>query len=188
MSTRILHCSTSIENYNICIEQKVAGFSNRGPQPNDLVYLAVKVGKKTLCGARFRLNAPTDFKPWPDGEKYVHSLRIKDIEYCQPFDISILSQAGGKHWAMKYMQASKPISDQAARQLLDEEFSKNKVDLFVPYEANTSSSEEGAVIVPPIFTEPAIDEVPLTRDSIKIQAMLADIGERMKYSIWLPKK
>ncbi|MDX5437530.1 MAG: hypothetical protein LPK03_10070, partial [Pontibacter sp.] len=116
MSTRILHCSTSVENYNICIEQKVAGFSHKGPQPNDLIYLAVKEGKKTISGARFRLDGLTDLKPWPDGERYVHVLSIKDVEFCKPFDISILSQTGGAFWGVKYMQASKPISDPAARE------------------------------------------------------------------------
>ena len=44
-TTRVLNCSTSLENYYICIEEKVAGFSNRGPQSGDQVYLAVKIGK-----------------------------------------------------------------------------------------------------------------------------------------------
>lgn len=32
MSTRILNCSTSPENYYLCIQEKVAGFSNHGPR------------------------------------------------------------------------------------------------------------------------------------------------------------
>jgi len=32
------------------------------------VYLVVKVGKKSLCGARFILDEPTDNKTWPDEE------------------------------------------------------------------------------------------------------------------------
>jgi hypothetical protein len=69
-TTRILNCSTSLENYYLCIEEKVAGFVNRGPQSGDMVYLAVKQGKKLVCGARFVLDEVTDRKPWPDAESY----------------------------------------------------------------------------------------------------------------------
>lgn len=187
MSTRILHCSSSSENYNICIEQKVAGFSNRGPQPGDSVYLAAKVGKKTLCGARFKLDRLTDFKPWPDGEKYVHSLTIKEVEYCQPFDLSILSQTGGKFWSLKYIQASKPISDKPACDLLEQEFSRNKTDYFTPFSIDSGEDNLIADIVVEDETIELIVKMPLTRDSIKIQALLAEIGDRMGYKIWLPK-
>ncbi|WP_242926083.1 hypothetical protein [Pontibacter vulgaris] len=187
MSTRILHCSTSVENYNICIEQQVAGFSHRGPQPNDLIYLVVKVGKKTLCGARFKLDKLTDLKPWPDGERYKHTLSLKELEYCKPFDISILSQAGGNSWSIKYIQGSKPISDQLASDLLNQEFINNKIDKFIPFELDTP-------VVPKIeaqaLTELAdtlIEEPPLTRDSIKIQATIAKIGEGMGFKVWLPR-
>ncbi|MCX2742053.1 hypothetical protein [Pontibacter anaerobius] len=186
MSTRILHCSTSVENYNMCIGHNVAGFSNRAPQQGDLIYLVVKVGKKTLCGARFKLNEITKHKPWPDGERYVHTLGIKEVEFCQPFDLSVLSEPGGKHWSIKYVQASKPITDKAACDLLDHKFRVNKVDHFVPFEV--------ASPVPVDFVEPTttttdeiIDEAPLTRDSIRIQAKLAEIGDRMGYSIWIPR-
>ncbi|RDV11787.1 hypothetical protein DXT99_24215 [Pontibacter diazotrophicus] len=187
MSTRILHCSSAIENYNICIEQKVAGFQNRGPQPGDLVYLAAKVGKKTLCGARFKLDKLTDLKPWPDGEKYVHSLKVKEVEYCQPFDISILSQTGGKFWSLKYIQASKPISDKPACDLLDQEFSLKKTDHFIPFNIDSDGDNDTAnFVVEDEITELAVKK-PLTRDSIKVQALLAEIGDRMGYKIWLPK-
>gem|GEM_PF-1851770 len=39
MNIRILHCSTSLENYYLCLEHGVAGFGNRGPQVGDRVYL-----------------------------------------------------------------------------------------------------------------------------------------------------
>lgn len=187
MSTRILHCSTSVENYNICIEHQVAGFSHRGPQPDDLIYLVVRVGKKTFCGARFKLDKLTDLKPWPDGDRYKHTLSLKELEYCQPFDISLLSQAGGKSWSIKYIQGSKPISDQLARKLLNQEFISNKIDKFIPFELDTPilPSPEAQALVE--LTDTLIEEPPLTRDSIKIQALLAEIGERMGYKIWLPK-
>jgi hypothetical protein len=187
MSTRILHCSTSVENYNICVEQQIAGFSHRGPQPDDLIYLAVKFGKKTLCGARFKLNELTDLKPWTDSARYIHRLSVKDIEFCQPFDISLLSQAGGKSWSIKYIQGSKPILDQLACDLLNEEFTNYKIDKFIPFELDTPVVSGTEAIALVTLTDELINEPPLTRDSIKIQALLAEIGERMGYKIWLPK-
>ncbi|GAB3541894.1 hypothetical protein GCM10027443_41860 [Pontibacter brevis] len=187
MSTRILHCSSSLKNYNICINQKVAGFSNRGPQPGDLVYLAAKSGKRTLCGARFKLDKQTDFKPWPDGERYVHSLTIKEVEYCQPFDLSILSETGGKYWSIKYIQASKPILDKQACDTLAQEFSRNKTDYFIPFSVDSGKDSTIADCKVEDEATELIVKTPLTRDSIKIQALLAEIGDRMGYKIWLPK-
>ena len=151
MKVRISHCSTSIENYHLCLTEKVSGFINRGPQAGDLIYLVVKVGKKSLCGARFTLDEPTDFKPWADSESYVNTLTIKDVEYCTPFDISILSQAGGKYWAIKYVQGAKPINDDAAVQLLDQEFIKNKSESFYQFDieptvVETEDDEEETTI------------------------------------------
>lgn len=124
--------------------EKVSGFINRGPQPGDLIYLVVKVGKKSLCGARFILDEQTDYKPWADSDSYVNSLTFKDVEYCNPFDISVLSKAGGKYWSIKYVQGAKPINDIEAIQILDIEFKKNKTDkLFqfdIPY--STVDTEE----------------------------------------------
>jgi hypothetical protein len=138
MNTRISHCSVSVDNYNLCIENKVDGFNNRGPQPGDLIYLVVKVGKTSLCGARFILDEPTDFKPWPDGDNYINVLTIKNVEYCTPFDISVLGEVGGKYWALKYVQGAKPINDQAAIDILDSEFLKNKTDVFYKFETDGS--------------------------------------------------
>lgn len=170
----------------MCIEHSVAGFSNRAAQPDDLVYLAVKVGKKTLCGARFKLHEITNHKPWPDGERYVHVLSIKDVEFCQPFDMAVLSEVGGKYWSMMYVQASKTIRDKAACDLLDQTFSANKAEHFIPFEVASPLPIES---VEPTTTtiNGTIDDAPLTRDSIKIQAKLAEIGDRMGYNIWLPR-
>jgi hypothetical protein len=190
MSTRILHCSTSIENYNICIEQKVAGFSNRGPQPGDLIYLAAKVGKKTLCTARFILDKPTDLRPWSDGERYVHTLRIRDIQYCDPFDLNILSHAGGKFWGIKYMQGSKPITDNKACDVLNHTFTNNQINRFIPFDLPSREVKiPNAVVQKELIGKLVIpdEEAPLTRDSIRIQGMLSEIGDRMGYSIWLPR-
>lgn len=128
MNVRILHCSNSVTNYYLCLHEKVAGFNNRGPKTGDLIYLVVKIGKKSLCGARFVLDEPTDTKPWENSEIYVNALTIKDIEYCNPFEISFLSAAGGKYWAMKYVQGAKPFNDEYAISLIDQEFLRNKSD------------------------------------------------------------
>lgn len=186
MNTRILHCSNSIENYNLCIEHSVAGFSNRGPQQNDIVYLAVKVGKKTLCGARFRLGAFTERKPWPNEDRYVHALEIKEVEYCQPFDLSILSSTGGKHWSIKYVQSSKPIKDKEACELLHNKFTSNKVEYFIPFEVPAVLTA-GNGKMPETDSAEANPEASLIRESIKVQAKLAEIGARMGYKVWLPR-
>lgn len=151
MKVRISHCSTSLENFYLCLTEKVSGFINRGPQTGDLIYLVVKVGKKSLCGARFILDEPTDHKPWADAESYVNALTIKSVEYCTPFDISILSQPGGKYWAIKYVQGAKPINDDSAVSLLDQEFTKNKVDTLFQFDiepviVETEEDEEETTI------------------------------------------
>jgi hypothetical protein len=124
-TTRILNCSTSLENYYLCIEEKVAGFVNRGPQSGDQVYLAVKQGKKLLCGARFVLDEVTDQKPWPDAERFLHAMTIKDLEFCQPFEVTALSQFD-PYWYLKFLQGSKAIDSAAAIKYLDESFKKER--------------------------------------------------------------
>ncbi|EJF09059.1 hypothetical protein O71_17226 [Pontibacter sp. BAB1700] len=149
-----------------------------------MVYLAVKVGKRTLCGARFKLDQLTNHKPWQDGQRYVHTLSIKEVEFCKPFDMAVLSETGGKYWSIKYVQSSKPITDQAACDLLDRQFKTNKIDHFIPLEVAPAENTPPAVGPEP---GPTVDPAPLSRDSFRIQALLADIGDRMGYSIWLPK-
>lgn len=164
MTTRILHCSTSLQNYSLCIEHKVAGFTNRGPQPGDLVYLVVKLGKHSLCGARFVLDEPTDNKPWEDADNYVNVLTVRNIEYCQPFDIAILATHGGKFWSMKYLQSSKPINDPSAVATLDETFRQNKTNDFVRLE-------------PPTAEEPAPEEDTLIEDDRELQQVQKEVPD-----------
>ena len=122
MATRILHCGKSIENYNLCIEKKVAGFTKRVADEGDLIYFAVKKSNSTICGARGYLSQLTIQKPWEDSERFVQAYTIRDLEYCKPFDLSILSEAGGKYWVLKYVQGSKEIKDEDAKKLLDDSF------------------------------------------------------------------
>lgn len=136
MNVRISHCSTLLGNYELCLNDKVSGFINRGPQKDDLVYLVVKVNNKSICGARFILDEPSDHKPWPDADSYVNVMTIKNIEYCNPFDISILRNVGGKYWVLKYVQGAKPISDKMAIDALDQEFQKNKTNTRFIFDSN----------------------------------------------------
>ena len=107
MNTRILHCTTSLENYYLCLEHRGAGFSNRGPKPGDLIYVVVKVGKKSLCGVRFTLDEHTDYKPWADADNYVNALSVSNIDFCHPFDTAILSAVGAIFNSKKFTKTKK---------------------------------------------------------------------------------
>lgn len=145
-NVRILHCGKFLDNYYLCINKKVAGFSQRFRVggTGDLIYLAVKIGKQSLCGARGILGEITDIKPWEDVEKYIQCFKLKDIEFCEPFDINVLREAGGQSWGAKYLQGSKLIKDIDAIDILDKNFSESKSDslrLFEELNESTISEE-----------------------------------------------
>lgn len=145
-NVRILHCGKFLDNYYLCINKKVAGFSQRFRVggTGDLIYLAVKIGKQSLCGARGILGEITDIKPWEDAEKYIQCFKLKDIEFCEPFDINVLREAGGQSWGAKYLQGSKLIKDIDAIDILDKNFSESKSDslrLFEELNESTISEE-----------------------------------------------
>lgn len=127
MATRTLHCSDNYENYNICLNNLIAGFGHRGPLPNDKIYLVVKKDRRSLCGARFELDTVTDERPWEDSDKYVLCYSIKNVEFCNFFDLEFLSEVGGNYWTLKYLQGSKTF-DEVASKRLDEEFARHKCD------------------------------------------------------------
>ena len=122
---RILNCSSSLENDYLCIEERVAGFTRRGAQFGDQVYLAVKRGKKLYCDARFTLDEVADHKPWADAENYVHALSTKGVEFCQPFEVTELIHFH-PYWYLKFVQGSKHIDPAAAVKHLDDAFQKGK--------------------------------------------------------------
>lgn len=128
MSTRILHCGKSIENFNICLEHQVFGFTRRGANVGDMIYLVVNNGKKLLCGMRGVLSEVTDFKPWEDSENYVVAFTLEEVEYAEPFDIKFLSKIGGTYWNLKYLQGSKPIKETEAVNLLNKKFETKKTN------------------------------------------------------------
>ncbi|WP_165251515.1 hypothetical protein [Paludisphaera soli] len=127
MAVRILHCGKSLENYATCMRERVFGFTHRGPEIGDDVYLVMKRGKDTLCGMRARLADVTDSKPWPDADKYVICFTLNDVEYSSPFDIRFLSQVGGEYWALKYLQQAKPIKETEAVGRLARIFDQHRI-------------------------------------------------------------
>ena len=130
MAVRILHCGKSVENYNLCVEHKVAGFPKRVAGKGDIVYLAVKYGNSTICGARGVLSELTIDKPWRESDRYIQAYKMVDMEFCKPFDLSALSEAGGQYWVLKYAQGAKEIKDKKAVEILEAEFSRNKQEVF----------------------------------------------------------
>ncbi len=124
MAYRILHCGKSLANYYLCLEEGVAGFSGDKAEAGDLVYLAVKTVRGSVCGGRGRLAEFTERNPWE--EHYPFRFELSEIEFCSPFVLSILQTVGGPHWPVKYLQGSKPIKDPKAQELLDDTFAANK--------------------------------------------------------------
>lgn len=143
MVYRILHCGQSLENYYQCVNSQVAGFLNRGAESGDIIYLAVKIGKISYCGVRGTLGDVTDLRPWEDGDVYVHCLKLIDLQFCQPFELKILAQAGGKYWSIKYLQSAKPIRDPDAIALLNRTFDENQQSTLYHFEVeeNDRASE-----------------------------------------------
>jgi len=131
MAVRILHCGKNRRNYDICLNKKIAGFPMRLAEVGDLIYFALRLDseKRTVTGARGILEQPTDRKPWEDGEKYVQCFTVKDMEYCNPFDVSELKRIVGNSWPVKYLQRSKPIHEEGSINLLDDLFTANRISI-----------------------------------------------------------
>ncbi|ALB45692.1 hypothetical protein [Clostridium beijerinckii] len=127
-NSRILNCSKLIENYYTCITKRIAGFTQRTGIKGDTVYFSVKIEGENLCGAKGILDELTDYKPWPDSERYVQCFKVINIEYCEPFNLNILRAYGGKYWGPKYLFRSQAIKENDAIQRLKKEFKANKRD------------------------------------------------------------
>ncbi len=128
MPTRILHCGKSIENYDLCLKEEVAGFTRRGPAIGDTIYFAVTINDKVYCGMRGSLAETTDFKPWPDNENYVISFMLENVNYSKPFNIKFLSKIGGKYWHLRYLQGAKIIKEEKSIEALAKAFEENIID------------------------------------------------------------
>ena len=175
-NVRILHCGKFLDNYYLCITEKVAGFTQRFRDggTGDLVYLTVKVGKKSLCGARGILGELTDIKPWEDAEKYIQCFKLKELEFCKPFDISSLREVGGKSWGAKYLQRSKLIKDIDAINILNNSFISNKTkDLYLFNDLN------GDCIPDELQTELKLEDIEVDEDDFKEYHDLEDDEEKL---------
>lgn len=175
-NVRILHCGKFLDNYYLCITEKVAGFTQkfRDGGTGDLVYLTVKVGKKSLCGARGILGELTDIKPWEDAEKYIQCFKLKELEFCEPFDISPLREVGGKSWGAKYLQRSKLIKDIDAINLLDNSFIANKTkNLYLFNDLN------GDCIPDELQTEPKLEDIEADEDDFEGYQDLEEDEEKL---------
>jgi hypothetical protein len=128
MAVRILHCGKSTVNYATCLRERVFGFTHRGPEIGDVVYLVVKRGKETLCGMRATLADVTDLKPWADADRYVLCYTLKDVNYSRPFDVRFLSDVGGEYWNLKYLQQAKSIKEYKAVELLGQVFERHQTE------------------------------------------------------------
>ncbi|MFQ9520000.1 MAG: hypothetical protein ACLRZR_01325 [Turicibacter sp.] len=129
-SVRILHCGKSVKNYYICMSSKIVGFTQRFSNggTGDRIYIAVNSNGKSVCGARAILGEPVEQKPeWENGERLIKCYRIKDIEFCEFFDLSILKKVD-KNWGAKFVLSSKPIIVKKAINLLDKKFNDLKCD------------------------------------------------------------
>jgi len=133
MNTRILHCGDNLQNYNLCIEKAVVGFTNLSPSVGDLIYLAVKVNGISYIGARGIIGTSTNLKPWPNSQNYKFTFTLSNIEYCKPFNISGLAQFGGSYWAAKYLQSSKAIKDEPAVAFLNDQFINNHSEILIKF-------------------------------------------------------
>ena len=100
-------------------------------------------------------------------------ITLCEIEYCQPFDISILEKAGGKYWSLKYVQSAKTITDEMALQLLQTGFEQNRTNELLQFEhpstingnGNPSDAEEWSTDA---VTEENYQEVLNTVPDVKI--------------------
>lgn len=168
MSVRILHCSDNIKNFNTCVEKQICGFSNRGQDIGDVVYLAVKVKNKSVCGARCKLSFVTDENPWDDGVDYANIVRATDFEFCKPFSLSFLADIGGPYWGLKYAQGAKAIKDQEAINQLDSHFIQNKIESFIPFNVPSDDSAKHIEKVPvELDNEESIDDSSIAEEIVK---------------------
>jgi len=94
MATYFCNCGSNIENYNLCIEYKVAGFPSSGYVSGDLVYLIVKENNLWKLGAKGLLKNETLNKPWLDAEKYRSAFTIDWIEIDKVSITEILQNLG----------------------------------------------------------------------------------------------
>ena len=130
---RFFNCSKHMDNYIVSLENKVVGFTKRWGENGDIIYFVVKVNGVSVTGARGVLDEETDFKPWEDSEKYVQSYKVKNIEYCTPFELTEIKDYCDRPWNI-YLQSPKPIKELRAINKLEELFKENKIDYLFKFD------------------------------------------------------
>ncbi|MGM7702241.1 hypothetical protein ACSVDE_11000 [Pseudalkalibacillus sp. Hm43] len=129
MNYRIVHCGTSLENYELCINEKIVGFTKRVGQDGDIIFLTVKVNGQSVCGARAKLSSITSSKPWKDPNKYKQCFKLTNLEYCVPFELGFLSDFFGDYWGLKLI-GGKILKNENAIAAFNTQFEQNKVEKF----------------------------------------------------------
>lgn len=135
---RILHCGNSIENYYTCINEKTVGFMKRFKEnlKDTYIYLTVKAGNFSYCGARGILGELTECKPWGDAIEYKQCFKINNVEYCEPFKINFLSQYLPVGWGTAYLVGAKLFTVEDAVKAMQSYFDKNKTSTLYLFESN----------------------------------------------------
>lgn len=130
MSVRIFSCGDNLENFKICLKEKVIGFRKMHYDivQGDIVYMAIRMRapKINYCCARAIISNITDYVPWENPELYVLCYRIENIEFCNPFSLDFLKNtSAGDAWGAIFIRGSLTIKDKDALIMLPENFNNN---------------------------------------------------------------
>ncbi|WP_237391837.1 hypothetical protein [Paenibacillus dendrobii] len=119
-----------MDNLILCIKYEVAGFKkNFKFQINDQIYFVIRLEKVTYCVARAKIADTTDRKPWDNSEIYKYAFSLKLMEFCMPFDLSVLAQDFRK-WTISYLRDPNSIKEPETIALLEAEFLKHRQNNF----------------------------------------------------------
>jgi hypothetical protein len=69
----------------------------------------------------------SDLKPWIDRANFIYNFILKDIDYCQPFDIAIISEVRGALGILRFIKGAQALKERASITLLDSQFVNNRI-------------------------------------------------------------
>lgn len=133
MNTRIFSCGKNLNNFKLCIEEKVIGFRFIFSEniQGDTIYLVLTKDGISHCYARATILSITENAPWEDANVYSQCNKIQNLEFCKPFALSFLKNTSAANsWYLVFAQKSKAIKDEKAIKMLYENFEINKVNTF----------------------------------------------------------
>lgn len=117
---RFCYCGKNLENFNLCLDHKVVGFTRRVAGSGDTIYLAVTKDNGTWCSARGIAGEETDIKPWPDADRFKQCFRMESLEFCEPFSLSVLSGVGRfGAYPHLYYQGGRTLDDSTDKEVWD---------------------------------------------------------------------